>query len=168
MDNEDMINTLNNMIKSGKIPDNVKDMLQNFSNSNSQNNTSNSSTENTTNSQHENTNPSINPEMLSNMLKMLGQNQENNSNTSTNANFNSSNNNSNSSNSSIDMEMLLKMKNIMDKINSNQNDPRANLLISLKPYLKESRRNKVDQYARLFTMSKVMDLFNSNGGEMKK
>ena len=44
-------------------------------------------------------------------------------------------------------------------------DPRANLLRSLKPYLKESRKSKVDQYIQLFNMTKVMDIFKPNGGE---
>ena len=48
------------------------------------------------------------------------------------------------------------------------NDPRANLLLSLKPYLKDSRKDKVDQYIKLFGMSKVMELFNSSGGEKSK
>ena len=157
MDNEDMANTLNNMINSGKIPDNIKELLHNINNNNSNTTNSNSNTNSSTNSRNDDTktsNSSITPEMLSNMLNMLGQNNSTNSN--------------NSNNNSIDMEMFFKMKNIMDKINENKDDPRANFLISLKPYLKESRKSKVDQYARLFTMSKVMDLFNSTGGDTKK
>ncbi len=67
----------------------------------------------------------------------------------------------------IDMETILKMKQIMEKMKG-QNDPRSNLLLSLKPYLKESRKDKVDQYIKLFSMSKVMELFNNSGGESKK
>ena len=69
--------------------------------------------------------------------------------------------------SSIDFETIMKMKTIMEKMN-NHNDPRANLLISLKPYLKPSRKDKVDQYIKLFGMSKVMEIFNNSGGEIKK
>ncbi len=83
--------------------------------------------------------------------------------------FASSNNDSgkHSKKNDIDLETLLKMKSIMDKLNSNKDDPRANLLRSLKPYLKESRKAKVDQYAKLFAMSSVMELFG-NGGDIKK
>ena len=86
----------------------------------------------------------------------------------------SSNNVSNdvSSNSSqdtgIDMETLLKISNIVSKMNSSQNDPRSNLLLSLKPYLKESRKNKVEQYVKLLNMSKVLDIINPNGSEKVK
>lgn len=65
----------------------------------------------------------------------------------------------------IDMEMLLKMKTIMEKMNANKNDPRSNLLLSLKPYLNEDRQSKVEQYIKLFNMTKIMDVFNSTGGD---
>ena len=64
--------------------------------------------------------------------------------------------------STIDFETIMKMKTIMEKMKGSKNDPRANLLLSLKPYLKESRKDKVDQYIKLFGMTKVMDLFGNN------
>ena len=67
---------------------------------------------------------------------------------------------------SIDPEMLIKMKQVMDKMKGSGEDPRANLLSSLKPYLKDSRKDKVDQYIKMMNMSKVMEMFN--GGEAKK
>ena len=87
-------------------------------------------------------------------------------------NASSTNNSSTSSDSTsstpnIDIETILKMKSIFEKMNSTD-DPRANLLRSLKPYLKESRKSKVDQYIQLFNMSKVMDIFKPNGGENVK
>lgn len=62
----------------------------------------------------------------------------------------------------IDFETIMKMKKVMEAMNSNKNDPRANLLLSLKPYLKESRKEKIDQYIKLFGMSKAVEMF---GGE---
>ena len=59
------------------------------------------------------------------------------------------------------------MKSIMEKMNS-KDDPRANLLLSLKPYLKESRKSKVEQYIKLFNMSKAFDVFGDFGGDSKK
>ena len=59
--------------------------------------------------------------------------------------------------SNIDMNTILKMKQIMEKMNSKKNDPRANLLLSLKPYLKPSRKQKVDQYIQLFNMGSIME-----------
>ncbi len=73
----------------------------------------------------------------------------------------------NSDSSSIDFETIMKMKTVMEKMKGNGSDPRANLLLSLKPYLKESRKEKVDQYIKLFSMSKVMEIFANNGGENK-
>ncbi len=90
---------------------------------------------------------------------------------STNAdNCANSNSNTNTSNNmpNIDIEMLMKMKTIMEKMNNNKNDPRSNLLLSLKPYLKKSRKDKVEQYIQLFNMSKVMDVLKPNGGEKTK
>lgn len=69
---------------------------------------------------------------------------------------------------SIDFETIMKMKQVMDKMKGSGDDPRANLLRSLKPYLKESRKEKIDQYIKLFGMSKVMEVFNNTGGEAKK
>lgn len=80
---------------------------------------------------------------------------------------NSSSVNNSDSSSNIDIETILKMKSIFEKMNSSE-DPRANLLRSLKPYLKDSRKSKVDQYIQLFNMTKVMDVLKPNGGEASK
>ncbi len=85
---------------------------------------------------------------------------------SSNSNNNSDNNNSTSS-PDIDINTILKMKQVMDSMNSNKDDPRTNLLLSLKPYLKESRKQKVDQYIKLFGLGKAFETFNSLGGETK-
>lgn len=112
----DMIQNISKMINDGNIPDDMKNIINNFS-SNSSSNESNS------------------------------------------------NNSSNSSN--IDFDTILKMKSIFEKMNSTE-DPRANLLRSLKPYLKDSRKSKVDQYIQLFNMTKVMDIFKATGGDNTK
>lgn len=67
----------------------------------------------------------------------------------------------------FDMNTMLKMKAIIDNMNKTQNDPRANLLKSLKPYLKPSRKDKVDQYIKLFSMGKAFEILNPLGGEKK-
>ena len=99
------------------------------------------------------------PDEMKNILSSISSNNSENNNSSSS---------SDSQTSSIDFETLLKMKSIMEKLNSNSNDPRANLLLSLKPYLKESRREKVDQYIKFFGMSKVLEMFNNSGGDSKK
>ena len=91
---------------------------------------------------------SISPEMIENIMSMLN----------SNTNSESQNNGANS----LDIETIIKMKSIMDKMNSKNNDSRSMLLQSLRPYLKESRRNKLDQYIQ---MSKIIDILPLLGGE---
>ena len=73
-----------------------------------------------------------------------------------------------SSSPEFDINMIMKMKNIMDSMKTNKNDPRANLLKSLKPYLNNNRKEKVDQYIQLFNMSKIFEIINPLGGDSKK
>ena len=120
----------------------------------------------------------ISPEMVNNLFNMFN-NSNNSSNHQTSNNtssdssshqdYNNSSNNSDNSfgNSGIDFETIMRMKTIIDKMNT-KDDPRSNLLQSLKPYLKDSRKSKIDQYIQLMNMSKVMDVFPFMGGEKKK
>jgi len=91
-----------------------------------------------------------------------------------NMNFNSdndennSNNQNNSNNFNFDFETMMKMKKVMDSFNSGKNSPEANLLLSLKPYLNNNRKQKLDQYIQFLNISKVIEAFNSNGGENNK
>lgn len=101
------------------------------------------------------------PDEMKNILSSLSNNNQENS-------ERSHEQNSSDTSPQIDFETIMKMKTIMDKMKGSGNDPRANLLLSLKPYLKESRKEKIDQYIKLFSMSKVIEAFNSAGGEIKK
>lgn len=70
--------------------------------------------------------------------------------------------------SSIDMETILKIKKIMSKMSSNQSSPRSNLLMSLKPYLKDSKKEKIDQYIQFMNMASVFEELNrKTGGDIK-
>ena len=109
----------------------------------------------------------ISPEMIENFSSMMS-NGNNNSNENPESSENT--NTQNSSNSggfdfnNIDMNTILKMKSIMEKLNS-KDDPRSNLLYSLKPYLRESKKEKLDQYANLLNIAKLSELFkNDNKG----
>jgi len=102
---------------------------------------------------------SISPEMINNLMEMF-----NNSDSSNSSEDTSTSSASNNSTTGIDFETIMKMKSIIDKMNV-KDDPRSNLLQSLKPYLKESRRSKVDQYIQLMNMSRVMEVFPFMGGE---
>lgn len=113
---------------------------------------------------------SISPEMVNNLMGMLGTNSSSNEQTGNNYSENTYNNNAqntnNSNSSNIDFETIMKMKSIIDKMNI-KDDPRSNLLESLKPYLKESRRGKVDQYIQLMNISRVIEVFPFMGGDNK-
>jgi len=100
--------------------------------------------------------------------KELPVDENTNNNQENNAEERSSGQSSEENGPQIDFETIMKMKTIMDKMKGSGKDPRANLLLSLKPYLKESRKDKIDQYIKLFSMSKVIEAFNSTGGEAKK
>ena len=80
-------------------------------------------------------------------------------------NLNSSNVNQNNPFGNIDMNTILKMRQIMENIKVSSNDPRSNLLLSLKPYLKPSRKQKIDQYIQLFSMSNIIENLKTTGGE---
>ena len=121
-DMSDLINKFSQMLKSNDMPDEIKNVINNLSSSNS--NVSSKSAEDSE----------------------LGSN----------------------SSPEFDINTMLKMKSIIDAMNKEKNDPRANLLKSLKPYLKESRKEKVDQYIQLFNMGKVFEILNPLGGEKKK
>lgn len=133
-------------------------------------------------------NINISPEMINNFVNMLkstdtngttdsnNEHKDNNgsnidfsnlgnilSNFTSNSNQNNDNNNSDSNNSSIDFETILKIKSIMEAMNT-KNDPRSNLLYSLKPYLRESKRSKLDQYANLLKITQVTGLFKNEKG----
>lgn len=106
----------------------------------------------------------IPPEMLQNFSSMMSQNGQNSSNNSNNSSHSGNSGSGNFDFSQIDMNTIMKMKSVMDKLNSS-NDPRSNLLYSLKPYLREERKGKVDQYANLLNVAKIADLLKDNNKE---
>ena len=134
--NQDSLNKLNDMMKNG----NVSDLLS-----------------------------QIPPDVMQNFSSMM-----NNQNTSQNNTQNNSSDNSNNNNnppdsfdfSNIDMNTIMKMKNVIEKMN-NSNDPRNNLLASLKPYLRNSKKEKLDQYANLINFAKIAEILKNDNKESK-
>ena len=128
----------------------------------------------TNNSSLNTNNLNISPEMINNIANMLknsnlaNNNNSNPNNQRTDDNSNSQNNANNNSgtNSSIDFETIMKIKSMMDKLNK-KDDPRSNLLYSLKPYLRKSRQDKLDQYVNLLKITQVTDIFNFKKGDKK-
>ena len=121
--------------------------------------------------QEESNNLNITPDMISNLAGMLkNSNIFNNSSSETQENTekNNTNSNTNSENftSSIDIETIMKMKTIMEALNKN-NENRSNLIYSIKPYLRESRQKKIDQYVNLFKITSITNLFKNEKGDEK-
>ena len=134
------MNKLNDMVKNGDVSKLISqippDMLQNFS-SLMNNNT--------------------------NIKKDSTDDVKNNENNISNNTTNNNNNNSFDFNN-IDINTIMKMKSIMEKMNS-ANDPRSNLLVSLKPYLRDNKKEKLDQYANLINFAKIAEFLKNDNKE---
>lgn len=110
----------------------------------------------------------IPPEMIQNFSNMMQNSSDKNTNNTNNQNqVNSGQINSNFDFSNIDMNTILKMKSVMEKLND-KNDPRSNLLYSLKPYLREGRKEKLDQYANLMNVAKIAELLKNDSNNSKE
>ena len=136
------MNKLNDMVKNGDVSKLISqippDMLQNFS-SLMNNNT--------------------------NIKKDSTDNVKNNENNISNNTTNNNNNNSFDFNN-IDINTIMKMKSIMEKMNS-ATDPSSNLLVSLKPYLRDNKKEKLDQYANLINFAKIAEFLKNDNKEPK-
>lgn len=136
--------------------DNISDLLNTFKvalNTNSENTNDNNNSLN------------ITPEMIDNLAKSLkNKNFQTNSSTDT-TNNKSSSTKSTENNISLDFDTILKIKTVMESFNQ-KDDIRSNLLYSLKPYLRESRQKKIDQYVNLFKLSGITKLLKKEKGEI--
>jgi len=194
-DMSNLINKFSSMFKNNELPPELSNVLQSVtgnsvsSNTNSNPNRNFSSKYNKNSSNHSYNNSICNNfcnssnDNLNNSYRDISSDSKNSANIGNidfsninidaiknilgqNSNSDSKKNNDSSS-FNIDINTMLKMKSIIDAMNSQKDDPRANLLKSLKPYLKESRKEKVDQYIKIFSMEKVFEQFNPLGGDKK-
>lgn len=145
--------------------DNLSNVFNNFKNILNNSNSAKSNS-NTNASNQDTSNFNITPEMINNLTNILQNNSSDNSQDNSqgkNASFNESDSSAfNSSN--IDFETIMKIKSILETLNK-KDDPRSNLLYSLKPYLRESRQKKLDQYVNLFKITQVTNLFKNEKGD---
>ena len=194
-DMSNLINKFSSMLKNNELPPELSNVLQSVtgnsvsSNTNSNPNRTFSSKYNNNGSNHSYNNSIGNNfcnssnDNLNNSYRDISSDSKNSANIGNidfsninidaiknilgqNSNSDSKKNNDSSS-FNIDINTMLKMKSIIDAMNNQKDDPRANLLKSLKPYLKESRKEKVDQYIKIFSMEKVFEQFNPLGGDKK-
>ena len=157
---------------------NISDLLNAFKNVLNNSSTTpaqSSEVPNTTNSTS-NSDLNITPEMITQLANNLKSQSSKNSfsnninenitaNSDSHSNHNSLNNNS-ENNLNIDFDTILKIKNIMEAFNQ-KDDNSSNLLYSLKPYLRESRQKKIDQYVNLFKLSGIAKMIKQEKGDLK-
>ena len=149
--------------------DNMSDLLNTFKSVLNNNSTSSSQLSETADNKL-----NITPEMitqladnLKNQTSQSSSSDNTNPNTNTNTNINSNHNSSNNNfenNINLDFDTILKFKKIIESFNQ-KNDTRSNLLYSLKPYLRESRQKKIDQYANIFKLSGIAKILKNEKGD---
>ena len=151
--------------------DNISDLLNTFNNILNNSPTSTSQSDKTSNS---NNSLNITPEMITQLANNI-KNQSFKSNSTTNTDLNLATNITSNSSSSdnnfentpkLDLETILIFKKIMEAFNQ-KDDKRSNLLCSLKPYLRESRQKKIDQYVNLFKISGITKILKQEKGDLK-
>lgn len=54
---------------------------------------------------------------------------------------------------------VAQIREMINQLGSSRSDPRSNLLMSLKPYMRESRRRSIDSAVRLLNLTKLSQLF---------
>ena len=147
-DASEMLKNFSQMMNNKDFSDSFKNIMNNFK-ENSESSNNDTSNTNTSNNNTSNNNTS---------------NNNTSNNNSSNTDFSD---NARNSSDNFDINTFFKMQQIMSSLNNNQDDSRANLLRSLKPYLKDSRKNKVDQYIQLMKMGKIFEIMNPLGGDNK-
>lgn len=75
---------------------------------------------------------------------------------------NNSEDKQNDSSHDFDPALFLKMQKILSLSNSDNENEKAKLLLSLKPFLKEERRDKVDKAVKLMNISKIISAFKDD------
>lgn len=177
-DIKSLINNLQNSNNntSSNVNNTYRNNPYNYSSSNNQKNNSNynysnnkyNSNNNSSNSSYNNTNFN-NGNYNNTEKKYNNSNYQNSSQVSNNKNFSNDNEKSdlNSITSNIDMETLMKIQNIMSKMKNSDNDDMSKLLLSLKPYLRDGRKEKIDEYIQLIKMGKMTQFLDLFGGDKK-
>lgn len=84
-------------------------------------------------------------------------------------NFNSSNSTqSEDENSNIDTDSILKFQKIAKLLSHNETSKDESLLLALKPYMRNSRKEKIDQYIKILHVVNLLDKFQEMGGNISE
>ncbi len=65
----------------------------------------------------------------------------------------------------IDFETLSRIMGIMEKLNRRPDDPRYNLLLSLKPMLSEKRQGRIDEALKIMSLLSFLPLIDELRGD---
>ncbi len=57
------------------------------------------------------------------------------------------------------MEYLMQIKDMASRLGNSNSDPRTNLLMSLKPYMRSKRQGSIDSAVKLLNLAKLAVLF---------
>lgn len=68
--------------------------------------------------------------------------------------------------SQIDTSTLLKIQQLLNLLNKNSNNRDEQLLKSLKPYMRDSKKEKIDHYIKLLHIYKLFENFQEMGGNI--
>ena len=133
----EMVKKAQSMINNNQVPPDVMKMAQNMGN---------------------NLNNSDNKSQADNMSSGSASNDTNKGSNNTD-----SNNSGMPDFSKMDMQTLMKMQSIFSKLNSASDDDMSRLLFALKPYLRNEKKEKIDDYIKLARMGKMTELFDLLG-----
>ena len=96
--------------------------------------------------------------------KNIDLNQIINSAQDSNIHENSSNSNKESSN--IDTDTILKFQKLAGLLSHNESSKDETLLKALKPYMRNSRKEKIDQYIKMLHIINMLEKFQEMGGNI--
>ena len=114
------------------------------------------SSNNTNTQEKSNENPNSNFD-LGSIMGLLGKlNLNSNSNTDTS-------NDSDFSFSNLDPALFSKLQKIV--VSLGKKDPKKDLLVSLKPFLRKSRQDKIGEYITILTIIRAFEAFNEKGSD---
>ncbi len=108
-----------------------------------------------------------NSEALNNLISSIQEKMEGSkSNDTFSSNVSSNNSNDSTTNSSsgfnFDPSILLKAQNIFGAMNSNDN--KKNLLLSLKPFLRKTRQDRMNEYINIMNVISILGNFRGKKG----
>lgn len=148
MKNGNIPSEMQNMMKNGSIPSEMQNMMKNSNLSQGFDSIKNSDI----NSDDHNISAEHNGSHISSNIKSTGNNNSNSSSGSGNIN--------NINNGSLDINTMMNIQKMMSMLNSKSDDDLTNLLFALKPYLRNQKKEKIDEYVKLFRMGKMAELWN--------